>query len=166
MTSRGSRLLALVAVAVTLAIGLALTAQQPPTIKRTVAFKTDLLGCADREGVVAWVDLPVGAAEGKHTHNAEVFAFVVEGTITLENKGSPKTTLKAGDTFHYLPGRWHEAANVGTTPAKLAAVFNRREGQAAHDRREVATERPARGDPRSALEGRELAVARASAARE
>ena len=129
MTPRGSRVLALVAAIVTLAIGLALTAQQPPSIKRTVASKTDMVGIPDREGVMVWVDLPVGAAEGKHTHAAEVFAFVIEGTVTLENEGSPKTTLKAGDTFRYVPGKWHEAVNIGTTPAKFAAVFVAEKGK-------------------------------------
>ncbi len=127
MTFRGFRVFA--AAAVALALGLSLAAQQPPAIKRTVASKTDLAGCTDREAVMVWVDLPVGAAEGKHTHNAEVFVFVTEGTITLENEGAAKVTLKAGDTFTYKPGKWHEAVNVGTTPAKLAVVFVAEKGK-------------------------------------
>jgi quercetin dioxygenase-like cupin family protein len=120
---------AAVAAALALALGLSLAAQTPPAIKRTVASKTDLAGCTDRESVMVWVDLPVGAAEGRHTHNAQVFAFVVEGTITLENEGAEKVTLKAGETFTYTPGKWHEAVNVGTTPVKLAAVFVAEKGK-------------------------------------
>ena len=78
---------------------------------------------------MAWVELPPGSAEGKHTHPAEVFAFVLEGTITLENEGNPTTTLKAGDTFHVLPGKVHQAINSGSVTAKLAAVFVAEKGK-------------------------------------
>jgi quercetin dioxygenase-like cupin family protein len=128
MTSKGFRVAALAA-AVALAVSLSLVAQQPPAVKRTVASRTDLLAVPDREAVMVWVDLPAGAAEGRHTHNAEVFAFVLEGTVTLETEGSPKVTLKAGDTFRYVPGTWHEAVNVGTTPARFAAVFVAEKGK-------------------------------------
>ncbi len=129
MTSKGLRVAALaVAAALTLALGISLVAQQP-SIKRNVVSKTDMVGLPDREAVMAYVDLPPGSAEGKHTHAAEVFAFVLEGTITLENDGAPKATLKAGDTFHVLPGKVHEAANPGPAPAKLAAVFVAEKGK-------------------------------------
>jgi quercetin dioxygenase-like cupin family protein len=78
---------------------------------------------------MVWVDLPVGAAEGKHTHAAEVFAFVLEGTVSLENEGSPKATLNAGDVFHVLPGKVHEAVNIGAAPAKFAVVFVAEKGK-------------------------------------
>jgi quercetin dioxygenase-like cupin family protein len=128
--SRGLRATALFAVAAIAALALVsgVIAQQPVAIKRTIASKTDLVGIADREGVMAWVEIPVGGAEGKHTHPAEVFAFVLEGTISLENDGV-KTNLKAGDTFHILPGKVHEGVNTGTTPAKLAAVFVAEKGK-------------------------------------
>ncbi len=131
MTFRGLRTPALVvgaAAAVALALAFGLAAQQPPSVKRTVASKTDMVGIPDREGVMAWVEIPVGGAEGRHTHPAEVFAFVLEGTIALENDGA-MSTLKAGDTFRVLPGKIHEAKNAGTTPVKLAAVFVAEKGK-------------------------------------
>ena len=130
MTFRGSRRSALaVSAALAFLLGFSLSAQQPPAIKRTVVSKTDLAGVPDREGVMVWVDLPVGAAEGKHTHDAEVFAFVLEGTVSLENEGAPRATLKAGDIFHVLPRTVHEAVNVGSTPAKFAVVFVAEKGK-------------------------------------
>lgn len=129
MRPRFQVLVVLAAFAVLTALAVGVVAQQPPAIKRTVVSKTDLVGIPDREGVVVWVDLPVGAAEGKHTHAAEVFAFVLEGTVSLENAGSPKVNLKAGDTFHILPGAVHEAVNIGKTPAKFAVVFVAEKGK-------------------------------------
>ena len=47
-----------------------------PAVKRTVLMKQDS-AVAGREAVMVQVELAPGAAEGKHTHAAEVFAFVV-----------------------------------------------------------------------------------------
>jgi quercetin dioxygenase-like cupin family protein len=108
--------------------GLILNAQQAPAVKRNIVLKQDM-SIPDREGVMAWVELPPGSAEGKHTHPAEVFAFVLEGTISLENEGNPTATLKAGDVFHVLPGKVHQATNNGSVTAKLAAVFVAEKGK-------------------------------------
>ncbi len=127
MTSRFARAIAVFAV-VAMAAGLVVNAQQAPAVKRNIVLKTDM-SVPDREGVMAWVELPPGTAEGKHTHPAEVFAFVLEGTISLENEGNPTTTLKAGDIFHVLPGKVHNAINNGSVTAKLAAVFVAEKGK-------------------------------------
>ncbi len=99
-----------------------LHAQQVPSVKRTILLKQDMT-IPGREAVMAIVDLPPGSAEGRHTHPAEVFAFVQEGTITLEIEGKPTATLKAGDYFYLAPGKIHQAINSSSSPAKLAAVF-------------------------------------------
>jgi quercetin dioxygenase-like cupin family protein len=106
----------------------ALNAQQAPSVKRTILMKQDMT-IPDREAVMAIVDLPPGAAEGKHTHPAEVFAFVQEGTITLEVEGKPNATLKAGEYFYIAPGKVHQAINSSSSPAKLAAVFVAEKGK-------------------------------------
>lgn len=117
-----------IVIAAALTGALALSAQQPPTVSRNIVLKQDMT-IPDREGVMAWVELPPGAAEGKHTHPAEVFAFVLEGAITLESEGYPTTTLKAGDVFRIAPGKVHQAINNGTVTAKLAAVFVAEKGK-------------------------------------
>lgn len=127
MTSRLARAIAVFAV-VAMAVGMVADAQQAPAVKRNVVLKQDMT-VPDREAVMAWVELPPGGAEGKHTHPAEVFAFVLEGTISLENEGNPTTTLKAGDVFHVLPGKVHQAINNGSVTAKLAAVFVAEKGK-------------------------------------
>ena len=127
MTSRLVRGIT-VAAFVGLAGGLALDAQQAPSVKRNIVYKQDM-SIPDREGVMAFVELPPGSAEGTHTHPAEVFAFVLEGTISLENEGNPTTTLKAGDVFHVAPGKVHQAINNGTVTARLGAVFVAEKGK-------------------------------------
>ena len=115
-------------VALGVAGGLALNAQQPPQVKRNIVLKQDMT-IPDREAVMALVELPPGSAEGRHSHPAEVYAFVQEGTISLENEGNPTVTLKAGEVFHLLPGKVHQAINNGTVTAKLAAVFIAEKGK-------------------------------------
>lgn len=130
MSVTPSRLAGAIAVvaAVGMAGGLVLQAQPAPSVKRNIVMKQDM-SLPDREGVMAIVELPPGSAEGKHTHNAEVFAFVLEGTIVLENEGFPTATLKAGDVFHVAPGKIHQAINNGSAGAKLAAVFVAEKGK-------------------------------------
>ncbi|MBZ5538614.1 MAG: cupin domain-containing protein [Acidobacteriia bacterium] len=127
LNSKVARTLVVLAV-IAVAGGLALNAQQAPVVKRTILMKQDM-SIPDREAVMALVELPPGAAEGRHTHPAEVYAFVQEGTISLENEGSPTVTLKAGDVFHIAPGKVHQATNAGSGTARLSAVFVAEKGK-------------------------------------
>jgi quercetin dioxygenase-like cupin family protein len=108
----------------------AVAAQTPPapTVKRNIVLKEDT-SIPGREGVMAFVELAPGAAEGRHTHPAEVFVFVLEGSVSFEYEGSPTVTLKAGDVFHVGQGKIHQATNNGTGTAKLAAVFIAEKGK-------------------------------------
>ncbi len=106
----------------------AVQAQEKPHVKRNIVLK-EAMSIPDREAVMALVELPPGAAEGRHTHPAEVYAFVLEGEITQEIEGKPTVTLKAGDVFHVSPGLIHQATNNGSVTAKLAAVFVAEKGK-------------------------------------
>ena len=103
-------------------------APQAPTVKRNILLKQDMK-TPGYEAVMASVELPPGSAEGKHTHPAEVYVFVQEGTILLELAGKPDATLKAGDIFYVAPGQVHQAINKGSGAAKLAAVFVAEKGK-------------------------------------
>lgn len=103
-------------------------AQPAPSVKRNVLLKQDM-SIPGREAVMASVELPPGAAEGRHSHPAEVYGFVLEGPIVLEIEGKPTVTLKAGDVFHIAPGSIHQAINKGNTTARLAAVFVAEKGK-------------------------------------
>ena len=117
------------AAAVVLALGIPVSsAQQAPTVKRNVVLKQDM-EIPGREAIMAFVELPPGGAEGRHTHPAEVFVFVLEGTISLEREGQPTATLKAGDVFTIGAGKIHQAINNGSGTAKLAAVFVAEKGK-------------------------------------
>lgn len=99
-----------------------LHADEPPQVKRNIVMKEDT-NVAGREGVMAYVDFPPGAAEPLHTHPADAYFFVLEGTLSQEIEGKPTVTLKAGDVVHVPQGKIHRATNTGSTPAKIAVVF-------------------------------------------
>jgi quercetin dioxygenase-like cupin family protein len=119
-------------VAIGVAVGAAgiqwLKAQPAPSVKRTVVLKQDMT-IPGREAVMALVEIPPGGREGRHTHPAEVYGFVQEGTITLEVQGQPTKTLKAGDVLSIPPETIHEGTNNGTVTAKLLAVFVAEKGK-------------------------------------
>jgi quercetin dioxygenase-like cupin family protein len=97
-------------------------AQQAPSVKRTVLQKHDLRA-QGQEGVMAYVEIPPGGREGRHTHPAEAFVYVLDGTLTFDAEGKPESTYKAGDSFFIEPGMIHEGINKGKITAKLVAVF-------------------------------------------
>jgi len=106
----------------------ALNAEPAPSIKRNILLKQDM-EIPGREAIMALVELPPGSAEGRHTHPAEVFVFVQEGTISLENEGKPTATFKAGDVGYIASGKIHQAINNGKVTAKVAAVFVAEKGK-------------------------------------
>jgi quercetin dioxygenase-like cupin family protein len=127
--SNASALAAIAALAVFAVTGLQTSAaQQTVSVKRNVLMKQDMT-VPGREAVMALVELPPGSAEGRHTHPAEVYVFVQEGTITLEDEGKPTVTLKAGDYFYIAPGKVHQVLNASSATARLAAVFLTEKGK-------------------------------------
>ena len=87
------------------AVGMSVLAgQQPPSPKVTVLLRKDMQ-IPEREAVVALVELPPGAAEGRHTHPAEAFVYMLEGSLSYEQEGRPTATYKAGDAFAIESGK-------------------------------------------------------------
>lgn len=112
---------------------LALHAQQAqqaaaPGVKRTVLLKKDA-SVEGHEFVMAYVEIPPGVTEGKHTHSGEVYAYVLEGTPTLEVAGQETRMLKPGDVFTVAPGVVHEASNRTSSMVKISAVFFAEKGK-------------------------------------
>jgi len=120
--------IAAAAVAVALSgIGTAMS-DEAPKVQRSILLKEDI-AVADHEGVMAKVDIPPGATEGKHTHPADAFIFVLEGAVEQEIAGKPTVTVKAGDVVHVPANTVHCATNKGTLPAKFAVVFVAEKGK-------------------------------------
>ena len=101
---------------------------EAPKVQRSILLKEDI-AVPDHEGVMAKVDIPPGASEGRHTHPADAFIFVLEGAVEQEIAGKPTVTVKAGDVVHVPANTVHVATNKGTVPAKFAVVFVAEKGK-------------------------------------
>jgi quercetin dioxygenase-like cupin family protein len=128
MKARTIAIAGLTAAAIGAACAFSLHAQPPTGIERTVLLKQDS-SIPGREGVVASVTLAPGAAEGRHTHRADVYGYVIEGTATIERAGSPTVSLHAGEAFYIRAGIVHQGINNGTVAARILAVFVAEKGQ-------------------------------------
>lgn len=115
-------------IALTTAVSATLQAQPAPEIKRSILLKQDM-SITGREAVVAAIELPPGSAEGRHTHPAELYVYLIEGEIVLETEGQPDRIMKAGDVATVAPGRVHQALNRGSVTAKGVALFVAEKGR-------------------------------------
>ena len=106
----------------------AVYAQEPPKVTRQVLLKQDMT-IPDREAVMIAVELPPGSQEGRHTHPAELYVVVQEGTLFLESEGKDNETYKAGDVFYVGPGKVHNGKNNGTVTTRLAAFLVAEKGK-------------------------------------
>jgi quercetin dioxygenase-like cupin family protein len=122
MNRRLAAACAVTAVLAAAGIGALRAQQTAPEVKRNIVLKQDMT-IPGREAVMIEVEFPPGSAEVRHTHPAEVFGFVVEGTIEAESEGKPNRTLKAGDHFYIAPGEVHRAMNKSSETAKAYGVF-------------------------------------------
>ena len=103
-------------------------AQEPPKVTRKVLLKQDMT-IPDREAVMIAVELPPGAEEGRHTHPAELYGVVQEGTLFFESEGKDTVTYKAGDVFYVGPGKVHNGKNNGTVTTKVTAFMVAEKGK-------------------------------------
>lgn len=79
---------------------LAGAAASEPGVTVTPLRSHDLDGVPGRELAMITVEYAPGAADPIHTHSAQALVYVLEGTIVMQVRGGPPTTLAAGQTFY------------------------------------------------------------------
>lgn len=92
----------------------------PPELVEQLLEK-DLVGAPNKEILTLTVEYPPGGASLPHRHDAQVIVYVLQGEITMQNRGSPAVTLRQGQTFYESPTDVHVvSANASkTAPAKI-----------------------------------------------
>lgn len=94
---------------------------QQPGFKRDILQQGDL-SIKGHEAVTALVEFQPGATVAPHTHPGEEVAYVIEGTVEVEQAGKPSVTLGAGKTFLIPANTVHGATNTGSTQARVLAT--------------------------------------------
>jgi quercetin dioxygenase-like cupin family protein len=104
---------------------LSVAATSAPVAKETPLMTKSLPDVPGKEGLVETVVLAPGEGAPAHQHNADVFAYVLDGSIITQLKGGKPQTLHAGEVFYESPTDVHLGSrNASTTqPAKLLVFF-------------------------------------------
>lgn len=90
----------------------------------------DLPDLAGKEGLIETVVLTPGEVVPAHRHNADVFAYVLEGSVITQLKGGKPQTVHAGEVFYESPNDVHIASRNPsmTQPAMLLVFFVKKIG--------------------------------------
>jgi len=90
----------------------------------------DLPDVPGKEGLIETVVLAPGEVDPAHRHDADVFVYVLKGSITTQVKGSKPKTVHAGGVFYESPTDVHIASRnaSNTQPAELLVFFVKRIG--------------------------------------
>jgi quercetin dioxygenase-like cupin family protein len=98
--------------------------------KATRLMTKDLPDVAGKEGMGETVDFAPGEVSQPHRHNADLFVYVLEGSIMTQVKGGSPQTLHAGAVFYEAPTDVHIVSRNAseTQPAKLLVFYVKRKG--------------------------------------
>lgn len=90
----------------------------------------DLPDLAGKEGMIEIVDFAPGEASQVHRHNADLFVYVMEGSIVTQLKGGSAQTVHAGDVFYESPTDIHTVSRNAseTASAKLLVFYVKAKG--------------------------------------
>jgi quercetin dioxygenase-like cupin family protein len=97
-----------------------------PSVSPTVVdlMARDLAGVPNKEALMITVTYLPGGASLPHRHDAQVFVYVLEGTMTMQVDGSAPVTLGPGQTFYEGPMDVHRvSANASQTEPARILVF-------------------------------------------
>ena len=85
----------------------------------------DLIGQPGKEVTLETVEYAPGGKSPPHRHHAQVFVYVLEGSVRMQVQGSPAVTLGPGGTFYESPDDLHVVSENAspTKPAKFLVVI-------------------------------------------
>jgi quercetin dioxygenase-like cupin family protein len=106
-------------------LALATVAHADSGTKVTPLLSKELKDLPGKEGLMLTVEFAPGQSDPIHRHDAHVFVYVLEGSIVMQVKGGPETTLKVGETFYESPEDIHVVGKnaSATEPAKFLVFF-------------------------------------------
>ncbi len=90
----------------------------------------DLPDVAGKEGMVEIVDFAPGEVSQPHRHNADLFVYVLQGSIITQVKGGSPQTVRAGEVFYESPTDIHSMSRNASDaqPAKLLVFYVKAKG--------------------------------------
>lgn len=128
-----SRIAAVVAFSVALALGSASTLSAQQSSVSAPLMSKDLPEFAGKEVVMSTVTYPAGVASAPHRHDAHTFVYVLEGSVVMQVEGGQPMTLVPGQTFYENPTDVHATSKNAsqTQPAKILVFMIKDKGKPA-----------------------------------
>ena len=104
---------------------LAFSSADAGTGKATTLMTKELPDFPGKEGMVELVEFAPGEVSQPHRHNADLFVYVLEGTVITQVKGDNPQTVHVGDVFFESPTDVHSVSRNAseTQPAKLLVFY-------------------------------------------
>ena len=102
---------------------------QPQGFKPNPLMRAALSGDDTKEAVIATAEFAPGGTTGRHTHPADEYVIVLEGTLELLVDGREPRRVSAGEAYHTAKGVIHETRNVGPGVARVSTTFITEKGQ-------------------------------------
>jgi quercetin dioxygenase-like cupin family protein len=98
--------------------------------KVTPLMSKDLVSGPNKEITMITVEYQPGGTDPIHTHDAQAFVYVIEGSIVMQVKGGPQVTLSPGETFYEGPDDVHIVGRNAskTKPAKFVVLLIKEKG--------------------------------------
>jgi len=98
--------------------------------KVTRLMTKDLPDVPGKEGMVEIVEFAPGEVSQPHRHNADLFVYVLEGSVITQVKGGNSETVHAGGVFYESPTDVHIVSRNAseTQPAKLLVFYIKPKG--------------------------------------
>ena len=93
------------------------------TTTTTGHYPAKYLNTESPEITVMKVEIKPGSETGWHSHPVPLYAYVLEGKLTMEIKGGKTYDFAAGDAIVEVVNIPHNGRNLGTTPVVLIAFY-------------------------------------------
>jgi quercetin dioxygenase-like cupin family protein len=125
-----TRLLRIFALMIAASVALAADPAPAPATKAAPLMQLPLTGLPGKEGVMLEVIIPPSGGSPPHRHDADVFVYVLEGSVIMQVAGGEPKTLGVGQTFYENPNDVHvRSENASkTAPARLLVFFVKNTG--------------------------------------
>jgi quercetin dioxygenase-like cupin family protein len=109
---------------------LAMDGANAGTGKATTLMTKDLPDLHGKEGMVEIVEFAPGEVSQPHRHNADLFVYVLQGSVVTQVLGGTAETIHAGGVFYESPTDVHSVSRNAseTQPAKLLVFYVKAKG--------------------------------------
>ena len=96
----------------------------------TPLISKELAGASGKDVLIYTVDFPPGYSSPVHRHNAQLFLYVLEGSIVTQVKGGKEITLMPGQIYFEDPNDIHTVSRnaSSTEPAKFLVFMVKKKG--------------------------------------